>query len=134
MLYIPKVFVYMSKEFLTHKMHYFSKFRYNNVQCRWTRTHIIYIFKFQGGLAGLAGQFPSEYMGSLVQGQAIGGIITAIVNILSIASEGSKSSPSNSAFYCFLVAAIFIALDTIALIAMTKTKFYKVCSDCSNKK
>ena len=91
--------------------------------------------QFQGGLAGLAGQFPSEYMGSLVQGQAIGGIITAVVNILSIASVDSdnKSSSSNSAFYCFLVAAIFIALDTVAFIFMTKTKFYKVCVDGSNK-
>ena len=63
-------------------------------------------------------------MGSLVQGQAVGGIVTAIINIISI--EGSTDA-SLSAFYCFLVAAIFIAFDTGAFIAMTKTTFYEVC-------
>ena len=78
---------------------------------------------FKGGLAGLAGQFPPEYMGSLVQGQAVGGIVTAIINIISI--EGS-TNPSQSAFYCFLVAAVFIAFDTVAFVAMVKTSYYKV--------
>ena len=75
-------------------------------------------------------------MGSLVQGQAVGGIITALVNIISIASisSGIKSSPTSSAFYCFLVAAIFIAFDTIAFISMSKTKVYKVCKNYYNKK
>ena len=77
----------------------------------------------QGGLAGLAGQFPPKYMGSLVQGQAVGGIITAVINIFSIELS---TDPTNSAFYCFLVAALFIVLDTIAFVAMTKTTFYKV--------
>ena len=77
----------------------------------------------KGGLAGLAGQFPEKYMGSLVQGQAVGGIVTAIINIISI--EGS-TDPTLSAFYCFLVAAIFIAFDVGAFIAMTKTPFYEV--------
>ena len=62
-------------------------------------------------------------MGSLVQGQAVGGIVTAIINIISI--EGS-TDPTLSAFYCFLVAAIFIAFDVGAFIAMTKTPFYEV--------
>ena len=75
-------------------------------------------------------------MGSLVQGQAVGGIITALVNIISIASisSGIKSSPTSSAFYCFLVAAIFIAFDTVAFIAMSKTKFYKVRTKYYSKK
>ena len=83
---------------------------------------IVFII-IQGGLAGLAGQFPARYMGSLVQGQAVGGIITAIINILSIEFS---TDPSHSAFYCFLVAAIFIALDTLAFLAMNKSPFYKV--------
>ena len=70
-------------------------------------------------------------MGSLVQGQAVGGIVTAIINILSI--EGS-TDPSKSAFYCFLVAAIFIAFDTGAFIAMTKTTFYKVIFNIEHSK
>ena len=86
--------------------------------------------KFQGGLAGLAGQFPPSYMGSLCQGQAIGGIISAAVNVLSLAflSNDDESTPSNSAFYCFLVATIFIIIDIIAFVVMAKTKFYKVCN------
>ena len=67
-------------------------------------------------------------MGSLFQGHAIGGIIVAIFNIISIASTDhkNKASPSESAFFCFLAAAIFIVVDTAALIAMTRTSFYKV--------
>ena len=64
-------------------------------------------------------------MGSLVQGQAVGGIVTAIINIISI--EGS-TDPTLSAFYCFLVATIFIAFDVGAFVAMTKTPFYEVCN------
>ena len=71
----------------------------------------------------MAGQFPARYMGSLVQGQAVGGIITALINILSIEFS---TDPSHSAFYCFLVAAMFIALDTVAFLAMNKSPFYKV--------
>ena len=67
-------------------------------------------------------------MGSLGQGQVIAGIITTILDIISIASIGSekKSSPSNAAFYLFLVAVIFIFMDIIALVIMTNTKYYKV--------
>ena len=67
-------------------------------------------------------------MSSLGQGQVIAGIITAVFNIISIATfdgEG-KESQSNTAFYCFLVGAIFIVVDLIALIVMTNTHFYKV--------
>ena len=67
-------------------------------------------------------------MSSLGQGQVIAGIITAVFNIISIATfdgEG-KESPSKTAFYCFLVGAIFIVVDLIALIVMTNTHFYKV--------
>ena len=66
-------------------------------------------------------------MSSLGQGQVIAGIITAVFNIISIAIDGEgKESPSNTAFYCFLVGAIFIVVDLIALIVMTNTHFYKV--------
>ena len=67
-------------------------------------------------------------MGSLFQGHAVGGIITAILNIISIAlSDGNiDSSPSKSAFICFLVATVFIVLDTLVLMATTKTNFYEV--------
>ena len=67
-------------------------------------------------------------MGSLFQGHAVGGVITAVLNIISIALSDGKidSPPSKSAFICFLVATVFIVLDTLALMAMTKIKFYEV--------
>ena len=60
----------------------------------------------QGGLAGLVAQFPPEYMGALGQGQVIAGIITSLLNIISISNSSidNNASPSNSAFYYFLVA------------------------------
>ena len=36
----------------------------------------------QGGLSGLAGMFPSEYMGAVVQGQGLGGIFACASNII----------------------------------------------------
>ena len=67
-------------------------------------------------------------MSSLGQGQVIAGIITAVFNIISIATvDGeARESPSNTAFYCFLVGALFIIVDAIALLVMTYTHFYKV--------
>ena len=67
-------------------------------------------------------------MSSLGQGQVIAGILTAVFNIISIATvDGeAKESPSNTAFYCFLVGALFIIVDAIALLVMTNTQFYKV--------
>ena len=67
-------------------------------------------------------------MGSYLQGQAIGGITSAVVIVLSLAflSTDDKLFPVNSAFYCFLFATIFIAFDTVVFMLMTRTKFYKV--------
>ena len=36
---------------------------------------------FQGGLVGVAGKFPSKYMGGMMSGQALGGIFPALVNV-----------------------------------------------------
>lgn len=75
----------------------------------------------------MAGLFPATYMGSLFQGHAIGGIITAVLNIISIAStNGKSSSPSESAFLCFLAATIFTIFVTLAFVGMANTDFYKV--------
>ena len=40
---------------------------------------------FQGGLVGVAGKFPSKYMGGMMSGQALGGIFPALVNVAVIA-------------------------------------------------
>ena len=44
---------------------------------------------FQGGLVGVAGKFPSKYMGGMMSGQALGGIFPALVNIAVIALKVS---------------------------------------------
>ena len=48
---------------------------------------------FQGGLIGVAGKFPSKYMGGMMAGQALGGIFPALVNIGVIALKVSSLSP-----------------------------------------
>ena len=87
-----------------------------------------YFSYLQGGLAGLASHFPPEYMGSLGQGQIGAGIITSILDIINVASihNNKKSSPADSAFYCFLAAALFLCLVIVALLLMTKTRYYEV--------
>jgi len=49
---------------------------------------------------GVAGKFPAAYMGALVQGQALGGIIAVAVNIVML---GAGLSDVDAAFYDFLV-------------------------------
>ena len=42
---------------------------------------------FQGGLIGVAGKFPANYMGGMMAGQALGGIFPATANIAVIALQ-----------------------------------------------
>ena len=67
----------------------------------------------QGALPGLATQFPPDYMGALGLGNVTAGIITSILNIISISNmdADNNASPSSSAFYYFLVAAVVIIIN-----------------------
>ena len=56
---------------------------------------------FQGGICGLAGKFPSQYISAVISGQALGGIFASVANIVSIALG---ASPIQSAFLYFLAA------------------------------
>ena len=38
---------------------------------------------FQGGILGVAGKFPPEYMGAVFSGQAVGGIFASGCNVVS---------------------------------------------------
>ena len=76
---------------------------------------------FQGGLIGVAGKFPPNYMGGMMAGQALGGIFPALVNICVIALE---VTPENLGFYCFLVAFIFVILSLVAYCAVQTTNFF----------
>ena len=62
-------------------------------------------------------------MGSVIQGQALGGIFAAGTNVLMIAIGGDSHS---SAFYCFLITIVFLGLCLTAFIVVTRTEFYKV--------
>lgn len=76
---------------------------------------------FQGGLIGVCGKFPGNYMGGMMSGQALGGIFPSLVNICVIALE---VSPENLGFYCFLVAFIFVILSLVAYCAIQTTNFF----------
>ena len=79
-------------------------------------------------MAALAAHFPTEYMGSLGQGQIGSGIITSLLDIVNVASlhNNKKSSPEDSAFYCFLMATLFLCMNIAVLLLMINTRYYKV--------
>ncbi len=79
---------------------------------------------FQGGLSGVAAKFPPRYMGSVVQGQGLGGIFAASVNVLSLAMP--STSEETAAFYCFLVTIVFLSVAFVALLLLMRTEFFKV--------
>jgi len=76
----------------------------------------------QGGLAAMAAVFPPKYMGTMMQGQAVGGVLVAVLNILTILI-GSDSV--HSASWSFLIGTLFTISSLILYIAATKLRFYK---------
>ncbi|KAK3871004.1 hypothetical protein Pcinc_023801, partial [Petrolisthes cinctipes] len=77
---------------------------------------------FQGGLFGVAGQFPEQYMTAVVAGQALGGVFASASRIISL-SVGAKDD--TSAFIYFLIAVMVMIVTLIAYLYMSKTNFYK---------
>ncbi|XP_031624259.1 equilibrative nucleoside transporter 1 [Contarinia nasturtii] len=75
-----------------------------------------------GGLFGISGQFPSEYITAVVSGQALGGVFTAIIEIITITFA---SDPSESALIFFTIGNILLVLSLVAYILMGRTKFFK---------
>ena len=74
----------------------------------------------------MAGKFPPNYMGAVVQGQALGGIFAAASNVI-ILSFGADDVAA--AFYDFLIAVIFLVSALIAFIFLTRSEFYQFYSD-----
>ena len=87
-------------------------------------------FSFQGSLSGLAGKFPSSYMGAVVQGQALGGIFAAASNVIML----SCGNAVTAAFADFLVAIIFTVTALIAFVVLTKTEFYQYYANETSSK
>lgn len=81
---------------------------------------------FQGGLLGLAGKFPPQYMGIVFGGQAFGGIFASVTNVLVILMG---VSPADAAFFCFLVAVIFLGTALLCFLVATKSEFFQYYLD-----
>ncbi|CAG0887790.1 unnamed protein product [Cyprideis torosa] len=76
----------------------------------------------QGGACALAGRFPVSYMGAMVSGQAIAGILAALARIVSIAIG---ASPVKSAFVYFAIAVGIIFLTLVFYLLGTRAPYYR---------
>jgi len=81
---------------------------------------------FQGGLLGLAGKFPPQYMGIVFGGQAFGGIFASVTQVIVILLG---VSPSDAAFFCFLVAVIFLGTALFCFLVATRSEFFQYYLD-----
>ena len=96
------------------------------IKLTWQNTfgYFSFFFPIIGGLAAVAAKFPEVYMGSVVQGQALGGMFACATNVLCIAVGATQEK---TAIYCFLISILFLALSLAAYVFVTKTTFYRVC-------
>nr|AKN21619.1 slc29a-1 [Schmidtea mediterranea] len=74
----------------------------------------------QGSSLGVISMMPGRYIKGYMEGQAIGGLIASVANILAIVAV---SSPDSSAFIYFLVALIFLLITGIGFCRLGKIKF-----------
>lgn len=75
-----------------------------------------------GGLFGICGQFPSEYMTAVVSGQALGGVFTAIAEIVTITFS---TDDRESTFIFFIVGNVLCVLSVIIYITLPRTNHFK---------
>lgn len=75
-----------------------------------------------GGLFGISGQFPSEYITAVVSGQALGGIFAALAEILSLTFG---ASPKTSAFVYFMIGNFVLLMALMSYVVMSRTDFFK---------
>lgn len=75
-----------------------------------------------GGLFGIAGLFPSEYMTAVVSGQALGGIFTALTFILVLAFG---AAPNATAFIFFSIGIALILVNIICYAIVEKKEFFR---------
>jgi len=80
---------------------------------------------FQGAFSSEIGRFPASYMGSMMQGQAIGGIMSSGLSVLLLAIGGD--SVSVAVFY-FLFAAIFLVFSLGLFFYISRKRFYQYYS------
>ncbi|XP_059051411.1 equilibrative nucleoside transporter 1 [Achroia grisella] len=76
---------------------------------------------FIGGLIGVASKFSKEYMGAVVSGQSLGGIMAAVAQIVSLAF---KVSPLHSALVYFIIADVVVATSLLSYLALHRVDFF----------
>lgn len=74
-----------------------------------------------GGIFGISGLFPSEYITAVVSGQALGGIFAAIAEIISLTFG---ASPKTSGFVYFMIGNVVLLISLLAYITMSRTKYF----------
>ncbi|XP_077286819.1 equilibrative nucleoside transporter 1 [Arctopsyche grandis] len=77
---------------------------------------------FGGSLFGIAGKFESSYMAAVINGQALGGVIAAIAQILSLAF---KVSATHSAFIYFMIGDFMIMFSLFSYIRISRVEYFK---------
>lgn len=75
-----------------------------------------------GGLFGLVGQFPAEYITAVVSGQSLGGIFAALTEIIALTLG---ASPQYSAFIYFIIGTVVMLLSIQSYVVMSRTVFFK---------
>jgi len=77
---------------------------------------------FQGGILGVAGKFPPQYMGAVFGGQAVGGIFASGCNVVFLALGASAVM---SGFFCFVTSVVFLLTSLVAYLFVTRSEFYQ---------
>ncbi|CAH1403273.1 unnamed protein product [Nezara viridula] len=76
----------------------------------------------QSAVFGVVGRFPSRYIAGTVSGQALGGIMAAVAEIVSL---WLGASPLLSALVYFIMADAFIVISILSYIFLASTVFFK---------
>lgn len=74
-----------------------------------------------GAIFGLAALFPSQYISAIVSGQALGGIISALIYILIVAF---RASPTETAFVYFIIGSALVLTTIISYFTLEKNLFF----------
>ncbi|TRY77281.1 hypothetical protein TCAL_10226 [Tigriopus californicus] len=76
---------------------------------------------FQGSASANVGKFPVPYIGNMVSGAGMGGLLPALVNVIILAVEADFQV---AGFYCFLIAEIMAILCLVVSVYIERTPFY----------
>lgn len=72
----------------------------------------------QSAVFGVVGRFPSRYISGAVSGQALGGIMAAVAQIVSLTVG---ASPILSALVYFIMADVFIVISILSYMFLAST-------------